>query len=103
MEFYKGMVIVIFIGVFAGVFLLGLMQLTKRKDDIYEKLILEQGGKDSTGVSGEPDHYFEHFNSHRDRRVCPDRRGEPRKTGHPDHRVLHNEHGSLGLPQGSGR
>lgn len=103
MEFYKGMIVGLFIGVFIGIFLLGLMQLIKRKDDIHEEFILERGGKNSSGVSSEPDHYFDHFNAHRDRRVCADRRGEPRKTGHPDHRVLHNEHGSLGLPQGSGR
>ena len=89
-----------FIGVFIGIFLLGLMQMIRRKDEIYEKLILEQGGKNDPGVSSEPDHYFDHFNAHRDRRVCLDRRGEPRKTGDLDNRVLHNEHGHLGVSQG---
>ena len=103
MEFYKGLVVGLFIGVSAGAFFLGLFQMIARKDDLYEKLILEQGGAERKRELCEPDHYFDHFNAHRDRRICLDRRGEPRKTGHPDHRVLHNEHGSLGLPQGSGR
>jgi hypothetical protein len=100
MEFYKGLVVGLFIGAFAGVFLYGLAQMLGKGDQRNEKLILEQRRKNGEGVSGESADYFDHFNAHRDRRVCLDRRGEPRKTGHPDHRVLHNEHGSLGVSKG---
>lgn len=98
--FYKGLMIGIFIGVFAGAFLLGLMQMIKRKDDIYEKLILEQGRKNGKRFSSEPADYFDHFNAHRDRRICADRRGEPRKTGHLDHRLLQHVDGHLGVSKG---
>lgn len=98
--FYKGLMIGIFIGVFAGAFLLGLMQMIRRGDDIYEKLILEQRRKNGEGVSGESADYFDHFNAHRDRRICSDRRGEPRKTGHLDHRLLQHVDGHLGVSKG---
>lgn len=101
--FYKGLMIGIFIGVFAGTFLLGLMQMIKRKDDIYEKLILEQGGADGQGISSEPDHYFDHFNAHRDRRVCPERRSESGKVSNIDYRLLQHVDGHLGVQKDSGR
>ena len=93
----------IFIGVLAGAFLLGLMQMIKRKDDIYEKLILEQGGKNGKRFSSEPADYFDHFNAHRDRRVCPERRSQFRETGNIDYRLLHHVNGHLGVQKDSGK
>ncbi len=103
MEFYKGMMVGLFIGVFAGIFLLGLMQLIRRKDDIYEKLILEQERKNGKRFSSEPADYFDHFNAHRDRRVCPERRSESGKVSNIDYRLLHHVNGHLGVQKDSGR
>ena len=103
MEFYKGMMVGLFIGVFAGAFLLGLMQMIKRKDDIYEKLILEQGRAKRKGKLCEPDNYFDYFNSHCDRRVLSDRRSKSGETGDSDNRILHHVNGHLGVPKSSGR
>jgi hypothetical protein len=103
MEFYKGMMVGLFIGVLAGAFLLGLMQMIKRKDDIYEKLILEQGRKNGKRFSSEPADYFDHFNAHRDRRVCPERRSESGKVSNIDYRLLQHVDGHLGVSKGSGR
>ena len=86
-----------FIGMFFGAFLLGVMQMIREGDKIYENAILERRRKISEGKFCKPDDYFNHFK--------PDRRGSFRavssgksgKTGHPDNRVLHNEHGHLEL------
>ena len=103
MGFIGGLAIGFVIGVFSGVFILGLMQMIRRGDDIYEKLILEQGGAVDKGKLCEPDNYFDYFNSHHDRRVCPDRRGQPREVSNIDYRLLHHVNGHLGIQKGSGR
>ena len=102
MDFYEGLAIGVIIGTFFGMFVLGLMQMVRKGDDIYEKLILEQGGAKHKGKLCEPDNYFDYFNSHHDRRVLSDRRGKLGEIGDPDHRVLHYEHGDMGLQKGSG-
>ncbi len=103
MRVYIAFLIGLFIGMFFGVFLLGLMQMIKRKDDIYEKLIVEQGRAKHKGKLCEPDNYFDYFNSHCDRRVCPDRRSQSGETGNIDYRLLHHVNGHLGVPKSSGR
>jgi hypothetical protein len=100
MEFLKGFAIGVFVGTFLGVLILGIMQLIRRGDDLYEKLILEQGREVSTGVVCEPFDHFEHFNPHRDRRVCPERRGQSGETGNIDYRLLHHVNGHLGVQKG---
>ena len=101
---YLGALIIGFVvGMFCGVLVIGLFQMISRKDDIYEKLILEQGRKDSSGVSGESADYFDHFNSHCDRRVCSDRRGKLGETGNIDYRLLHHVNGHLGVQKDSGK
>lgn len=100
MKVYIAGAIGFFIGTFFGVFVLGLMQMVRKGDDIYEKLILEQGGAKHKGKLCEPDNYFDYFNSHHDRRVRPDRRSKSGETGDSDNRVLHDVDGHLGVSQG---
>lgn len=97
MGFVEGLVIGFIVGTFFGMFVLGLMQMVRKGDDICEKLILEQGGAVGKGKLCEPDNYFDYFNSHCDRRVRPDRRSKSGETSDSDNRVLHNEHGHLEL------
>ena len=103
MKVYIAGAIGFFIGTFFGMFVLGLMQMVRKGDDIYEKLILEQGGAKHKGKLCEPDNYFDYFNSHHDRRVCPERRSQSGETGDSDNRILHYVNGNLGLQKGSGR
>lgn len=103
MEFYKGMMVGLFIGAFAGVFLYGLAQMLGKGDQRNEKLILEQRRKNGEGVSGESADYFDHFNPHRDRRVCPERRSESGKVSNIDYRLLHHVNGHLGVQKDSGK
>ena len=103
MEFWGGMAIGAIVGTFLGVFITGLFQMIGRKDDIYERLILEQGGAEHQGEFCEPDNYFNHFMPDRRRSFCPDRRGKPREAGDTDNRVLHYVNGDLGIPKSSGR
>lgn len=100
MGFVEGLVIGFIVGTFFGMFVLGLMQMVRKGDDICEKLILEQGGAVGKGKLCEPDNYFDYFNSHCDRRVRPDRRSKSGETGDSDNRVLHDVDGHLGVSQG---
>ena len=102
MKVYIAGAIGFFIGTFFGMFVLGLMQMVRKGDDIYEKLIVEQGRAKYKGKLCEPDNYFDYFNSHHDRRICPERRGQSGETGNSDHRVLHYVNGHLGISKGSG-
>lgn len=103
MGFVEGLVIGFIVGTFFGVFVLGLMQMVRKGDDIYEKLIVEQGGAKYKGKLCEPDNYFDYFNSHHDRRVCPERRSQSGKVSNIDYRLLHHVNGHLGVPKSSGR
>ena len=103
MDFYEGLAIGVIIGTFFGMFVLGLMQMVRKGDDIYEKLIVEQERKNGKRFSSEPADYFDHFNAHRDRRVCPERRSESGKVSNIDYRLLHHVNGHLGVQKDSGR
>jgi len=103
MKVYIAGAIGFFIGTFFGMFVLGLMQMVRKGDDIYEKLILEQERKNGKRFSSEPADYFDHFNAHRDRRVCPERRSESGKVSNIDYRLLHHVNGHLGVQKDSGR
>ena len=101
---YLGALIIGFVvGMFCGVLVIGLFQMISRKDDIYEELILGQRRENCEGVVREPDDYFDHFNSHCDRRVCSDRRGKLGETGNIDYRLLHHVNGHLGVQKDSGK
>jgi hypothetical protein len=89
-------------GIFVGIFLTYLMQSITRRDEI-EKHILEQRRKECEGQFCEPDDYFDHFNAHRDRRVCPERRSESGKVSNIDYRLLHHVNGHLGVQKDSGK
>ena len=100
MKVYIAGAIGFFIGTFFGVFVLGLMQMVRKGDDIYEKLILEQGGAVGKGKLCEPDNYFDYFNPHHDRRVCPERRAKLGKDGGTHDGVLHVLNGNMGGEKG---
>lgn len=102
MKVYIAGAIGFFIGTFFGMFVLGLVQMVRKGDDIYEKLILEQGGAKHKGKLCEPDNYFDYFNSHCDRRVCSDRRGKLGETSNIDYRLLHDVNGNLGVQKSTG-
>lgn len=100
MKVYIAGAIGFFIGTFFGMLVLGLMQMVRKGDDIYEKLIMERGGEKRQGIVREFTNYFDYFNPHHDRRVRPDRRSKSGETGDSDNRVLHDVDGHLGVSQG---
>jgi hypothetical protein len=67
----------LFIGTFAGVFLLGLMQMIKEGDQKNEKLDMERRGKIGSGKFRKPDDYHSYFIADRRRGVHPDGGAEP--------------------------
>jgi hypothetical protein len=100
MKVYIAGAIGFFIGTFFGVFVLGLMQMVRKGDDIYEKLILEQGRAKRSGVVRKSINYFDYFNPHRDRRVLSDRRAKLGKDGGTHDGVLHVLNGNMGGEKG---
>ena len=100
MKVYIAGAIGFFIGTFFGMFVLGLMQMVRKGDDIYEKLIMERGGEKRQGIVREFTNYFDYFNPHHDRRVCPERRAKLGKDGGTHDGVLHVLNGNMGGEKG---
>lgn len=90
------------VGIFAGILILGLFQMIRKGDDLYEEFILGRAGEVDPGEFREPFNHFEHFNPHRDRRVCAERRRQSGETSNIDYRLLHHVHGNMGVSKGSG-
>jgi hypothetical protein len=97
MKVYYGLALGFFIGTFFGMFLLGLVQMLGKGDQRNEKLILERRGKIGSGQFCQPDDYHSYFMPNRRGRIRSVSGGKFGKAGHPDNRVLHDEHGHLEL------